>query len=165
MELRQWKFTFILATIVSSLLVLETRAQCPLPTEQQINALLGNYFSSLSSEGNTITASTINYHFTCLAVDALDMYRSTSIAVNYTRSDEGSQTFMSQIQLQCVSGSYDFSPDGGFESSIPASVFGIPTRRDCRRCFSDSSLTGSDAQANCLRESILTITNQSFVYC
>ena len=142
----------LLLSAVVMILVISTRSQyCSLPSETEINTELEQILRSMGGDGANVTATLLNYHFTCLAVGARDLYRSLSVAVNYTKSNSGSVNFLAQIQMTCGSlNNFERQSPTPFEQNTTASVFFILTRKDCRSCSADSGIPNSDTDANCL---------------
>ena len=132
--------------------------QCPLPSQSEISTNLRSYLVSTGGESPTITVNLQNYHFTCQAVAARDMYRSLSVAVQYTTTDSGvtSAVQYAQFQLECVTGSpnhYQLPSSAPFESNVSPSLLTTPTRRDCQFCTGLSTgPAGLDTTANCFGE-------------
>ena len=87
---------FILQLVTVLLLGIGTYSQqCPLPSQSEISTNLRMYLISAGGES------------CCQAVAARDMYRSLSVAVQYTTTDSGvtSAVQYAQFQLECVTGS------------------------------------------------------------
>ena len=143
----------ILLLALAMLLVGSTHSQqCSLPSEAEINKELEQIVRSMGGEGANVNTTLLNYHFTCLAVGARDLYRSLSVAVNYTTSTSGSDNFLAQIQMTCNLNNFVQQFPLPFEENIPASVFSIMTRKDCRACSADTAIPVSDTDANCVCE-------------
>ena len=149
--------------LAALLLVLGTRAQqCPPPTQSQISSNLRTVLISSGGESYSITVDLQDYHFTCLAIAARDMYRSLSVAVQYTTTESGvtSAIRYSQFQLECTTGSppgapnfYQLPSSTPFEGSVSSTLLITPTRRDCEFCTGASSgPAGLDTTANCFGE-------------
>ena len=146
---------WLLLTVL--LLVAETTSQqCPLPSQSEISTTLRNYLIFLAGEGSTVTVNLQNYQFTCQAVAARDMYRSISVAVQYTTTDSGvtSAVQYAQFQLECVAGQYQLPSSSPFEADVSPSLLTTPTRRDCQFCtgLSSAPVAGLDTTANCFGE-------------
>ena len=145
----------LLIFAVTLLLVDSTlsQSQCSLPNATDIGNALQRLLLSDVGEGSDIQSTLIDFHFTCLAVEARDLYRAFSIAVSYNTNDQGSTVLYAQIQLECTSGN-NIRPRSvlGIEANLNRSVFSITTRRDCRTCTADANIPNLDADANCLRE-------------
>ena len=141
-------------------LSLVSSQRCSLPTLNEIQKVLR---ISDNLPGRMSTSTLSDYVFTCLAVEAQDLYSSLSVAVEFTTSDQGSGTFYTQFQMFCASSSslgtsFQFNLEEGFESGQPAvNAFnairggGVDTRRDCSSC----TKTGTpgpeyNATANCV---------------
>ena len=135
-----------------------TSQQCPLPSQSEISTTLRTYLISTGGEGSTVIVNLQNYHFTCQAVAARDMYRSLSVAVQYTTTDSGvtSAVQYDQFQLECVTGSpnhYQLPSSAPFEANVSPSLLTTPTRRDCQFCTGLSSgPAGLDTTTNCFGE-------------
>ena len=143
----------LLSAVVMTLVISTHSQQCSLPSETEINSELQQILITELGEGADVTTTLLNYHFTCLAVRARDLYRSLSVAVNYTTSTSGSDNFLAQIQMTCGSlNSFERQSPTPFDQATPASVFFNVTRRDCRSCSADSNIPNSDTDANCLCE-------------
>lgn len=129
--------------------------ECPLPNDtaitQGIRQLVG---------GSSLNITLIKYHFTCLAVEGLNMYSSLSVAVKYNRSDmEPTQT--GQFQMRCdFSSLFDTVGVGmdGLEQNIPETVFQNETRRDCWGCAANHD-TNFDPSANCIGKATISVVN------
>ena len=150
---------FLLQLVTVLLLGVGTNSQqCPLPSQSDISTSLRTYLVSTEGDSPTITVNLQNYHFTCQAVAASDMYRSLSVAVQYTKTDSGvtSAVQYDQFQLECVTGSpnhYQLPSSAPFEDDVSPSLLTTPTRRDCQFCTGLSSgPAGLDTTANCFGE-------------
>ena len=148
---------WLLLTVL--LLMAETTTQqCPLPSQSEISNNLTSVLNSIGGQSSTITVNLQNYHFTCQAVAARDMYRSLSVAVQYTTTDSGvtSAVQYNQFQLDCVTGSpnhYQLPSSTPFEADVSPSLLTTPTRRDCQFCIGLSSGSPDlDTTANCFGE-------------
>ena len=149
---------FLLLAIVLFLTTGSESQQCPLPSQSEISTSLRTYLISTGGESSTVTVNLQNYHFTCQAVAARDMYRSLSVAVQYTTTDSSvtSAVQYDQFQLECVIGSpnhYQLPSSVPFEDDVSPSLLTIPTRRDCQFCTGLSTgPAGLDTTANCFGE-------------
>ena len=149
---------FLLLAIVLFLTTGSESQQCPLPGQSEISTTLRTYLVSTGGENPTITVNLQNYNFTCQAVAARDMYRSLSVAVQYTTTDSGvtSAVQYDQFQLECVTGSpnhYQLPSSSPFEADVSPSLLTMTTRRDCEFCTGLSSGSPDlDTTANCFRE-------------
>ena len=152
------KSALLLLVTVSFLVVGTNSQQCPLPSQSEISTSLRTYLVSAGGESPTITVDLQNYNFTCQAVAASDMYRSLSVAVQYTTTDSGvtSAAQYDQFQLECVTGSpnyYQLPSSAPFEADVSPSLLTMATRRDCEFCTGESSgPAGLDTTANCFGE-------------
>ena len=114
---------FILQLVTVLLLGIGTNSQqCPQPSQSEISTNLRTYLISTGGESSTITINLQNYHFTCQAVAVRDMYRSLSVAVQYTTTDSGVTNAVQydQFQLECVTGSpnhYQLPSSAPFETN------------------------------------------------
>ena len=132
--------------------------QCPLPSQSQISPNLRSVLIANGGEDSTITVDLQDYHFTCQAVAAHDMYRSLSVVVQYTVTDEGTTSAVqyAQFQLECATGSpnfYQLPSTMPFEGSVSPSLLSATTRRDCRFCTGAATgPSGLDTTANCFGE-------------
>ena len=135
--------------------------QCPLPSQSQISSSLRMVLISSGGEGQSVMVDLQDYHFTCLAVGARDMYRSLSVAAQYTTTDSGvtSAVQYAQFQLQCTAGTsgspnfYQLPSTAPFEGSVSPSLLTTTTRRDCQFCTGVSTtMPGLDTTANCFGE-------------
>ena len=126
--------------------------RCPLPERNTVESLLRSVLLSEGGESRELTISLIDFHFTCLAVVARDVYRSFSVAVSYNRSDSSTVNF-AQLQLTCLSPT-NIQPSASipFERNVNPSIFNITTRRDCRFCTATTGIEGIDTNANCFRK-------------
>ena len=138
--------------VVAMLLVDRSVSQpCPLPGMAKIKELLQQALDSQVGEGVDITATLHDYHFTCLTVEARDLYRSLSVAVNYTTISSTSSS-TSHLLLRCSVGSFQRQTPVDLELNAPASALSVTTRRDCLRC---STVSARDPQTNCVGEEFL----------
>ena len=144
--------------LLATVLILATGSesqQCPLPSQSEISTTLRTYLVSTGGEPPTITVNLQNYHFTCQAVAAHDMYRSLSVVVQYTTTDSGvtSAVQYAQFQRECVTGTpnnYQLPSSAPFEADVSPSLLTTPTRRDCDFCTGLSTgPVGLDTTANC----------------
>ena len=148
----------LLLVTVSFLVVGTNSQQCPQPSQSEISTSLRTYLVSTGGESSTITVNLQNYQFTCQAVAASNMYRSLSVAVQYTTTDSGvtSAVQYAQFQLECVTGSpnhYQLPSSAPFEADVSPSLLTTPTRRDCQFCTGLSTgPAGLNTTANCLCE-------------
>ena len=124
-----------------------TSQHCSLPTRNEIEQILR---ISDNLPGRLSTNNLTSYVFTCLAVEAQDLYSSLSVAVQFTSSVQGSSIFYTQFQMHCASSSllgnsFHFILQEGFESGQPAADAYIAfigggggpdtrSRRDCSSC-------------------------------
>ena len=130
----------------------QSSPQCSLPSATEIGNILQRLLISMVGEGRDFQSTLIDFHFTCLAVEARDLYRAFSVAVSYNRSDQGSTVFYAQIQLECMRGNIIRERSVFAFEDTGISVFSITTRRDCRTCTGDPNIPNVDSDANCLRE-------------
>ena len=150
------------ALLLVLFLVIRAKSQdCPPPTPSQIGSSLRMALISSAGESTSISVDLQDYHFTCLAVGARDMYRSLSVAAQYTTTDSGvtSAVQYAQFQLQCTAGTsgspnfYQLPSTAPFEGSVSPSLLTTTTRRDCQFCTGVSSpMPGLDTTANCFGE-------------
>ena len=135
---------------------------CSLPTSSEIEQVLQ---ISDNLPGRMSSSNLTGYVFTCLAVEAQDLYSSVSVAIRFTSSDQGPNAFFyTQFQMFCGSSSlgtsFHFNLQQGFESGQSAAdaynTFnggGGPnskSRRDCSTCTNIGTRSPQyDDIANC----------------
>lgn len=126
--------------------------RCPLPDRTSIGTILQTLLISGGGEGPSLRSNLIDFHFTCLAVVARDVYRSFSVAVSYNTSSSSTVRF-AQLQLRCLAPA-EIQPSSSMplERNVDPSVFNITTRRDCKICTATTGIEGIDTDANCFRK-------------
>ena len=144
--------------LLLTVLVLAKSQQCPPPSQSQISSSLRMVLIANGGESSTITVDLQDYHFTCLAVESSDLYRSLSVVVQYTVTDGGTTSAVkyAQFQLECATGSpnfYQLPSTMPFEGNVSSSLLSATTRRDCRFCTGAATgPAGLDTTANCFGE-------------
>ena len=151
------KFLLLLFSLAAVLGTAFLQTGCPLPTNATINSSLETIINN--SRGGEAAGSVIsitNFHYTCQALgDRVGLFRSLSIAVKYTVTGQNiTLTRVAQIQLGCNNGTGMFTDlSGTLEQSVNESlVFSLATRRDCRSCTDNDTISNVDAVANCACE-------------
>ena len=126
--------------------------RCPLPNRDMVASILQRLLISEGGESPEITSNLIDFHFTCLAVVARDVYRSFSVAITFNTSSSSTVRY-AQLQLRCLSPA-EIQPSSSrpFEANVDPSVFNITTRRDCKICTATTGIEGIDTDANCFRK-------------
>ena len=146
----------LLFTLAAMIGAAVSQANCPLPDASTIGTLLEMAVVSEGGEAS-VTVILINSHFTCLAVgDRAGLFRSISVAVNYTQNQESIER-LAQLQLECSSGGT--LSVGTLEKNVDETVFSLATRRDCRLCTHTRPGPMKDTDANCACE--LSMASQS----